>query len=291
MAIEFLCNIWKVEHGSAAFVRTPSGKCHLLDAGCSDSFSPSDYLSSQWGMGAVDCLVVSHPHNDHIQDLPNIIKNFKPKVLVRNKSTPADLVYPSGDGNLCEPMASWKKICSSHVHPVAEDNNIRSKTTQGGVVFKFFSLCREQLPSSAQDNINNYSLVTCINYKGLELIFPGDLEPPAWDALMTHTDFGKFAGTGDWRFLIAPHHGRSSGIRYQDNTLCKAVLDTINPHAVIISDKRGSRSTDPEAYRGYCLGIDVSVGEELVTKKVITTKSNECVSIQVEDDSFRVKLF
>ncbi|GFK95413.1 hypothetical protein NNJEOMEG_03276 [Fundidesulfovibrio magnetotacticus] len=289
MAIEFLCNIWKVEHGSAAFVKTPNNKHVIFDAGRSDDFSPAEYLHKK-GVGEIDVLFVSHPHNDHVEDLPNVMSLLKPLVRMKNSDCPDDLVYPGGKGNLKEPMKSWLKMEQTYTQPVTEkEKNWRIKESFGGVEFNAHCVAGDKLSKAAKNNLNNYSVVVTVQYRGILIVFPGDLEPDGWDAVLAHTDLSKHL-EGNIKILIAPHHGRRSGIRRGEH-IYDRFLKLMKPDLVIISDVWGNESTDPEAYRGYCAGLDVECGTTVEEKKVLTTKTNNCVSIQVENDNWKVKLF
>lgn len=119
--LEFLCNIWKVEHGSSAFIQTPNYKRVLMDAGRSDSFSPSEHLFHNWNITEINKLVVSHPHRDHIQDLPTLMGLINVKSRVWNPHTPERLIYPSGKNNLSEPLSSWLGMSNNYTGTVSDD--------------------------------------------------------------------------------------------------------------------------------------------------------------------------
>ena len=86
MVLKFIT--WDVEHGSAAYIRTPNGKHIAIDLGArraTDSgFSPLVHLRKNWGIQELDLVVITHPHLDHIEDISNF-RAFKPKVLIRPK--------------------------------------------------------------------------------------------------------------------------------------------------------------------------------------------------------------
>lgn len=153
-----------------------------------------------------------------------------------------------------------------------------------------FCCSPDELSEAGAKAPNNYSLATVFNYHGLMIVFPGDLEPDGWDAMMDNTDFEQEVEKGTYRILVAPHHGRASGVR-RNQAIYTRFLEAIKPDLVIISDKYGNHSTDPDAYRGWANGLDVVVDGQWVRKEVITTKTNDCVSIQVEMNNLVVKLF
>lgn len=287
--LEFLCNIWKVEHGSAAYIQTPNGRKLLLDVGKSDDFSPANHLYYNWDVSHIDKLVISHPHDDHIEDLPTLRNLMTIDSRVWNPATPERLIYPSGKINLREPMKSWLSMSESYTGTVSSDEHITSPTFFGGVQFNTFYTSEPYLPERARNNINNYSLVLTVNYRGLLIVFPGDLEPDGWEAVLDNTTLENHL-SADYKILIAPHHGRRSGIRWPDGSLYTRFIDKLRPNLTIISDKRGNETTDPEAYRPYCSGCDVTCSGQSENRKIITTKTNECVSIQIDGNSLVIKI-
>lgn len=290
MPENFFCNIWKVEHGSAALVITPNDKLILLDAGRSDSFSPAEHIHINGNATKIDSLVISHPHTDHLKDLPNVISLLNPATRYRNKLSPDRLVYPTGKNNLAEPMKSWLEMENRFTTPVSSYNDLKNSDNFGGVQFNTFCVGEKNLPQSAKENLNNYSLLTTISYRGLLLVFPGDLEPEGWDAVLDNTNLSTCLD-GNIRILIAPHHGRRSGIRKADNSVYDRFLNLMQPNLVIISDVWGNESTDPEAYRAYTSGLYVESNGTVEYKNILTTKTNNCVSIQGIGHDLYVKVF
>lgn len=154
--------------------------------------------------------------------------------------------------------------------------------------FNTFYAKESQLPTASRENINNYSLLTTISYRGLLIIFPGDLEPDGWDAVLDNTNLSAHL-YGTYKILIASHHGRSSGIR-RNGQIYSRFLDILQPNLTIISDKWGSETTDPGAYRPYCCGMPVECEGLAETRQILTTKTNDCVTIKIENDSLIVKV-
>lgn len=287
MPPEFICNVWKVEHGSAAFTKTPNSKYVVFDAGRSDDFSPAEYLNTQWGVDEIEKLVISHPHDDHIRDLPNVYSLLDPSSRVRNPDTPERLIYPSGKSNLKEPMKTWLEMSNNFTGSVDKEKRFDNAEHFGGVQFNTYYAKENQIAVSARDNINNYSLLTTIRYRGLLIIFPGDLEPEGWEAVLNNTTLSSNLD-GKFKMFVASHHGRRSGIRWSDGSLYRRILDLVEPNLVIISDKRGNESTDSEAYRPFCSGFGVYKDGVTEDKKILNTKTNNCVSIQIIENKLYV---
>ncbi len=288
---DFICNIWKVEHGSAAFLRTPSNssvnsRTVLFDAGCSDDFALAKHLSKEWGLSRqnrLDWLIISHPDRDHIQDLPSVHSLLYPRVLSRNQSIPECAIYPDGMQNLSEPLKTYKEMHETYNQPVGDDLKNPPTSNWGGVLIKTFSSNLSHVEGCPESKLkNNLSVLSYVRYDQVEIIFPGDLEPLGWEALLNNTDILTHMGNVEIRILVASHHGRKSGIRNADETVYDRFLKAMKPHLVVMSDKWGSENTDPEAYRPYCLGFNVYNRAESKYEfmKVITTKTNNFVSVQ-----------
>jgi len=290
MSPEFVCNIWKVEHGSAAFVQTPNNKLILFDAGRSENFSPALHMYFNRGIKRVDKLIISHPHKDHIRDLPHMLSMLPPASMVTNPYTPERLVYQSGKCNLQEPLTTWKSMEDQYTGSVPDTEKFDNPNGFGNVQFNTYFAHETQLPAGARENLNNYSLMTTLRYRGLTIVFPGDLEPDGWDAILNNTNLSHNID-GNIRILLASHHGRRSGIRDSNGKVYSRFLDMFAPHLTIISDRRGNETTDPEAYRPYCKGLPVRTKGVVEEKKVLTTKTNECVSIQIINNDLLVKLY
>ncbi len=298
---EFACVIWKVEHGSAAFVRTPNNKTVMLDAGSSDDFSPAGYLATKYSLnskdGRLDKIIISHADRDHITDLPQVVKLLNPRILSRNRSISSEILYPDGTADLKDPLLTYKKMDENYNAAIGENDKELPVENWGGSLIKGFCGSPSQLADCPQDKIkNNAPLLSYVGFDDFEIVFPGDLEPLGWDALIANTNIKDYVGKAKLRILVASHHGRKSGIRYSENGQDKVYdkfLNLMKPHLVIISDKWGNETTDPEAYRPYCLGCNVYFKNESKTEntRVLTTKSNLAVAVLVSNGNTSVAAF
>jgi len=286
---EFICNVWKVEHGSAAFIRTPTpnDRTILFDAGCSDDFPMAEHLARMWKLNnttnRLGWIIISHPDRDHNQDLPNVYSLLYPWIFLRNRTIPDEIVYPEGTADLKEPLRTYKLMEDEYVYEIPEDWKNPPASNWGEVLVKTFNCIPDWLSGCPEERLkNNLSLVSYVQYGSFELVLPGDLEPLGWDVLLDKTRMLDYVGKADTRIMVASHHGRSTGIRNPDGTVYERFLEAMRPHLVVISDKWGSESTDPEAYRPYCLGYKVynRTTEEFEDTEVLTTKSNNYISIQ-----------
>ena len=67
---------WDVQHGSAAYIRTPNDTHVVLDLGIGSvkgsdaAFSPLRHLKRS-GVERLDYVIITHPHRDHLDDIGN----------------------------------------------------------------------------------------------------------------------------------------------------------------------------------------------------------------------------
>jgi hypothetical protein len=101
-----------------------------------------------------------------------------------------------------------------------------------------------------------------------------------------------YVGKTNCRILVAAHHGRESGICYEyegKKHVYGAFLELMRPNLVIMSDKWGSETTDPEVYKPFVqddgYAVYSSASKQYESKKVITTKTNNFVLISVSGES------
>lgn len=234
MENKMMFTLWDVGHGLSIWISTPNGQNHWIDAGKNNDtdFCPAAHVKNNYGVDELDYLIISHPDSDHLHNLPNIIKHLgRPKTLRRNSSLPDREKY--GEGTL-EYQKIFKQLDKDYTHTPAWEKNPRNPDYNGGVTVKADNL-------SWRDGIgiNNTSIVMFYSYAGWLFVCPGDVEEAGWNELWPQAkkDFQPLLDAAEYIILVAPHHGRSSGY-------CKEMMDTVNPHLVLISDKYGKEPTD-----------------------------------------------
>lgn len=60
-------SIYDVGHGHAIHAFTPNGQSIVIDLGCSENFSPLEWLRRK--TDTIDSLMITHPHGDHIDEI------------------------------------------------------------------------------------------------------------------------------------------------------------------------------------------------------------------------------
>jgi competence protein ComEC len=269
----FSFTLWDVGHGLAIWIKTPAGHNHWVDAGqnAETDFSPAERVANYWRESKLDYLIISHPDADHIGGLPDVIHYLgKPRVLSRNKSIPDDEKYGSEDREYQKVFAELDKTYNS---PVMTEHSPTNPDYNGGINIKTGSLDYNEVTK-----INDTSIVALYLLDSWLFVCPGDIEPIGWEKLWEKKkqEFSELINDADVRILVAPHHGRASGYSQE-------MIDTIQPHLVLISDKYGQQPTDGR-FRQKPLGLGID-GEET---KFLSTKTSGRIRFVYENGSWKI---
>lgn len=259
--------LWDVGHGLAIWIKTPNGYNHLIDAGTNDDFCPARHMSERYGETKLDYLVISHPDMDHIQGLPGIVEHLgTPRVLLRNKSLPDSEKF---GGASKEYQKTFKSLDASHTDAIDWSENPRNPIFNGGVAVKS-GYCNYELGMSK----NNSSVVMFYAYAGWLFVFPGDIEDAGWQKLWKEKskEFEPLIKAAKYKVLVSPHHGRSSA--YSEE-----MMKAIEPHLILISDKRGDAPTD-QRYYTRASGLVIN-GEN---QKYFSTKSGGRIKFTITSE-------
>lgn len=259
---------WNVQHGSAAFVSTPNGRSIIVDLGTgtdSDgrSFSPIRILRANGLLDTVDLLVLSHPHEDHICDIHQLAGIPIRRLIA--PSVPADLLQC---GELTNgSVGEYRALVSSYSYPMPFDLNAEQDADYGGVSIKHF------FPEVRNTNLNNFSVVTVIEYGGAKILMTGDNEEPSWASLLCDMKFKKAIKGTD--IFVAPHHGRSSGFH-------EPLFELIRPKLTIISDGPCQDTSVTDQYSSVSSGMRVRTGSGSAMRKCVTTRRDGNILVTAE---------
>jgi len=248
----FTFTLFNVGHGFCAYATTPGGSTLLFDCGYDDEleFYPSRYFADR-NIQNIYGLALSHFDQDHVANLPALRKVVNFSMITRNGTVPVDFIRKQKDnrGGITTAMASAIDMHEHWIHPVTVASNY------GGVKVTYF---HNQYP--AFTDMNNLSLVTCLQYDGCGIVIPGDLEREGWLALMKQPAFCQCLK--ETNFFIASHHGRNAGYAEEVFNHCK-------PHVVLLSDKSIVHDSQEHDYSKHATGIGWPNG---LIRRVLTTR-------------------
>ncbi|MDK1378953.1 hypothetical protein QN078_01055 [Ralstonia nicotianae] len=259
-----------IQHVTPTLGGEVGGRLAMIDAGNSESWSPSSYIRYVIGRTTLDYLFITNADQDHMSDLRGLGQaGVTVDTLIRNPSyTGAAMrAIKLGGGPLTGDAEWYVRACDSFTVPA----NVPFDQGMNGITCHLF-----HNPFPQFIDTNNLSLVVFIRYGGATFLFPGDLEREGWLALLERPDFR--ARLGEVSILMASHHGRENGF-------CEEVFNHCWPHAVVISDKEiihDTQRTVPD-YRAVVLDAGVMVRTTGKRRHVLTTRRDGWIQFEVDD--------
>lgn len=267
---EMKVTVWNVENGNSISVELPNGRLAMIDAHATANFSPIRRLHQENPERGVYWLFVTHPHTDHLGDLPTI-KELKmgPHILIRPKDIDEELIKEGNpDKEIVEQYLALDKkyTCKPDDHEKYSD----SRNT-GGVDIKVF------IPESRDTkDLNDYSRVVLLSYGGCKVLCMGDCTPTSVKGLLKDKSFvNAIKGV---EILVAPHHGHES-------CYCPELFEVINPALTIISDNHADDGVSAvPKYEKHCRGV-IFTDEQGQAKRryCLTTRNDGDISIRVTE--------
>lgn len=260
--------VFNVDHGLCVLVRTPNGYGVMIDVGCRRDFSPAEWVAdgnivlTPFNNRRLAKLIVTHPHDDHVEGISKLIKYLPPAILQRRKDIDWDQILnpPNQDPSLnAKEFYRWQS---------AYDQPAKSLPDYG-CDLQIFGLTRSDLESlggQLQNQVNNGSYVSVFTwtFDGFtwKIVVCGDNETKGLEALLQQQKFRDTISGA--RILVTPHHGHTSGY---SGEFMKAIG---NPDLIITSvQSQGESDHVEQSYQVYSKGIifDGKMRRHLTTRK------------------------
>lgn len=208
LSITFL----SVGQGDSIFLRFPDGKMMLIDGGTSDAGKRVlvPYLRKQ-GVHRIDTVVLTHPHNDHVGGLVNVIENI-----------PIGLVVDSGQEQYDqEYYPQFRELIREKRIPM-------QKAIRGECILAYSGATIRILhppigfPQTLQTEVNNNSIVLQVIYGRVTTLLAGDVEQEA------ESDLIRSGVQLTATILKVPHHGSATSLNPE-------FLTQVHPQIAVIS--------------------------------------------------------
>lgn len=236
-------DIIDVGQGDSTFIRFPNNKTMLIDAGSrSESSKVINYIESR-GVDKIDYLVATHPHEDHIGGMADIIKTFDI----------GDIYMPK--------ITHTTKTFKNMIYAI-KDKGLKIKPAKGGTeIFKDDAINIDILApnKSKYEGLNNYSVVVKITYQNTSFLFTGDAERISENEML-NAGYNLRANV-----LKVGHHGSNS-------STTKKFLEAVSPEIAIISCGKDNKYNHPHK--------EVINRLDKFGTKIYTTVNNGDISIE-----------
>lgn len=200
-----------VGQGDASLIEGPNFNI-LIDAGPDASSDALIKYLKNHNIKAIDYVIATHPHEDHIGGMDEIIDAFKVKTFIA----------PKIKNNSTEFISLVKALNAKNL-PITyvEENTLINLDEDDSLNFLYAG------PKVAEDNLNNYSMVFSFKHKNKLFLFTGDIEKAVEEKLsisgvLSKTDVLKVA-----------HHGSSTSSSQE-------FIDVVKPSLSIISCGMGN---------------------------------------------------
>lgn len=243
-----------------SFLFVQNGETALIDCGTrSTGKDVVKYLQEQ-GITRLDYVFGTHPHDDHMGGMYDVITNFEVGTLVIPQVT-KNSITSSWYANLLTEIASHKYNVD---YP------------EVGEVYKIGDATMTVLGplEEPEDNLNNYSTVLMVSFGEMDVLMTGDMESDFENKILEKgTDV-------DAEILKVGHHG-------SDTSTGKNFLAAVMPDYALISSKVGNRYNHPVKSTMDMLkeeGIPVYRTDESGT--VVVTITSDTVTFNTEPDDY-----
>jgi competence protein ComEC len=222
-----------VGHAGCTLVEFPGGKRMLVDGGgfYDDRFDVGRYVVAPFlwheRIGAIDAIVLTHPHPDHANGLPFILDNFDVKEVWTNGDEAAT-VWGAALAEKLRQKGIAPRLLTAKSPPI----------DISGVRIDVLNPAKGQPPGDdlSDREINERALVLQLRWGDTTFLLPSDIGEPTESALVARY---RSLESG---VLLAPHHG-------SPRSGSQPFLQAVRPGIVIISTGRGVRDDVLGRYR------------------------------------------
>ncbi|HMM32182.1 MAG TPA: ComEC/Rec2 family competence protein [Clostridia bacterium] len=214
-----------VGQGDSIFLRSPTGKTMLVDAGEAGEFETIDAFLKTLGVTKLDVVVATHPHSDHIGAMYKVIRAYEIGTFYMPDIAHTTSTFEKMLDALEEKDVSVKRAeASGETYlPWSNDVTVRILSPIEG-------------NDADADDLNDWSVVLHISFGNSSILLTGDAEKAAEARILETYPEEVLRAT----VLKAGHHGSST-------SSSDAFLDAVNPEIAVISCGEGNDYGHPHA--------------------------------------------
>lgn len=222
----------------------------LIDAGPDASAATLIKYLKGHNIKAIDYVIATHPHEDHIGGMDEIINTFKVNTFIAPKIKNSSTEFTA--------LIKALKAKALPITCVKEDEEI-TIDEDDSLHFLYAG------PAMAEDNLNNYSIVFSFKHKDKVFLFTGDMEKEVEEKLCAQ---GQLPKTD---VLKVPHHGSST-------SSSQSFINAIQPSLSIISCGMGNDYGHPNKSTLATLNK--------INSKILRTDVNGNIIVKVTENNF-----
>lgn len=242
-----------VGQGDSELVELPDGRTMLVDAGEASSVQAVKAAVDASG-GDIDIMVATHPHNDHIGGMQEILAAYQIDEMWMPDAPGATETYESLIDALTDRGIDTGQAVAGESIVDADAGYAVDVLAPG--------------PGVSSDDMNDYSAIIKITYGDTSVLLTGDA--PARSIVD--------AQPGDVDVLKAAHHGSQTGTD-------AAVLDATKPETVILSYAEGNSYGHPDQSVLDAIGAAGAMAYSTAANGNVTvTSDGEDVTVATDRD-------
>lgn len=249
-----------VGQGDGLFVESPSGNTYLIDGGSSDVKEVGRYRILPFvkarGYGKIDFILMSHGDSDHTSGIIELLEATKSSEI--------------SIGCLVLPYTSYEDEAYDSIRNLAKECGVEVRYLEAGDSFEDGELLFTCLHPSYEYQAaseNDYSMTLKLSYHDFTMLFTGDMEGGAEEAIMAEYQLE------DVDVLKVAHHGS----KYSTS---REWLEHVTPAVALISAGKSNRYGHPHE----------ELLERLEEKSITILKTMESGAVTIETDGGEVKI-
>lgn len=201
-----------------SFLLVQNNEVALIDCGTRSTGDDVVEYLQELGISKIDYLFGTHPHDDHMGGMYDVITNFE-------------------IGKIILPKVEAGKVTTNWYMKLMQEIKDKKHNVENPTVGEVYELGEARMKVIAAeenpgDNLNNYSIVLKVSFGEMDIIMTGDAETEIEEDILQSGE------NIDAEILKMGHHG-------SDTSSSNEFLDAISPDYALIPAKVGNKYKHP----------------------------------------------